>query len=83
MAPVGPVAVVALHGDHLTRDVDDLVRLDKGQRLGHGDERLRLVVSAAKATSDQHVESAQGSLLRFHRHDREVVRVDVDAVVAL
>ena len=82
VAPVCAVAEIALDGHHLACDADDLIRLYEAQRLRHGDKRLRLVVSPAQAASDQHVEPAHRPVRRPHGHDGQVVRVDVDAVVA-
>ena len=79
---VGPVAVVALHRDDLARQVDDLIRIDKRERQRGRRECFRLVVSAAEAAADQGVEAAQEAVVASHRHQREVVCVHVDAVVA-
>jgi len=59
VAPVGAVSKVALDGDHLTGDVDDLLWLHVRQGLGHRDEGLWLVVGAAEPAPDQHVEAAK------------------------
>ncbi len=83
MAPVGPVAVVALNGDDFAGEVDDLARLHEAERQRGRHKCVGLVVRAPQATTDQRVEPAQRSVGGAHRHKGEVVRVNIDAVVAV
>src|ERR1700694_903195 len=62
---------------------DGVLGSDERQRQSHGRKRLRLVGGAAEAASDQEVDAGQASVRPAHDDQAQVVRVDVDAVVAL
>ncbi len=82
MPPVGAIAVVALDRHHGLTGPDQLVRLDVGHRHGDRRERLGLVVGPAQAPTHHDGEALQPAIGAAHRDDGEVLRIDVDAVVA-
>ena len=83
MLAVAAVAVIALHRDDLARDIHHLVGLHERHRPGDGHKCFRLVVGPAQTSADEDVESSHRIIRSPHRDEREVVGVDVDAVVAL
>ena len=83
MTPVGAIAVVALHRDHRASCLDDVLGLHVAERLRDRGPRVRLVRGAAEAAADQHIESGEIAVIVGVRDQPEIVRVDVDAVVAL
>ena len=80
MLALRAVAVVALHGDDLLRDIDDLVHPAKSKDVRETGEGLHLIVRHSHATADRDVEADKVARIVRDGDEAEVVGEDIDVV---
>ena len=80
MAAIAAVAMIAVQPHHRCRRVEQILRLDKGDRSGEAGVGLRVVVGHSVPAAEQEIVPGEPLALE-QRHDRQIVGQHVDRVV--